>query len=100
MYSLKNILDKEPGVLAEAVKQIITLLVAFALVDWTDVQIVVVYGTVSLLLALFVRAKSKPVVSAQEEVERAIVATKQEVENNIYQLAAAAKSSRSARKAS
>lgn len=69
MYSLRNLLDKEPVAIAEVVRQGIAVLVAFAVVQWTDQQIVIVYGFVSVFLMLFVRAKSTPTAQVKEDLD-------------------------------
>ena len=70
MYSIRNLFDKEPVAIAEAVRQIITLLVVFTVVDWTDAQIVTVVGSVSIFLSLFIRAKSTPTFELKENLDK------------------------------
>lgn len=68
MYALRNLFDKEPAAIAEVGRQMVALLVAFAIVDWTDTQIVIVFAFVSGFLTLFVRAKSTPTAQLEENL--------------------------------
>jgi hypothetical protein len=60
MYSLKAILEKEPAVLAEAVRAILLTLVLFNVIVVNEQQLATAMLALSALLTLFVRQVSTP----------------------------------------
>lgn len=73
MYSLKAILEKEPAVLAEAIRAVLLALVAFGAISIGEQQLAVAMLAVSALLTLFVRQNSTssktPTLAAGTEVK-------------------------------
>jgi hypothetical protein len=72
MYSIRAILEKEPAVIAEAIRTILLLLVAFGVVSIGEQNLALVAIAVSVLLQLFVRqastSKAQPTLAAGTEV--------------------------------
>ena len=60
MYSLKAILEKEPAVLAEAVRALVLAAVALGLLAIDEQQLATLMLALSALLTLFVRQASTP----------------------------------------
>ena len=60
MYSIRAILEKEPAALAEAVRTVLLLFVAFGIVKIGEQNLALVAIAVSVLLQLFVRQASTP----------------------------------------
>lgn len=63
MYSLKAILEKEPAVLAEAVRSVLLALAALGVIAVGEQQLAVFMLALSALLTLFVRHTSTPTAS-------------------------------------
>jgi hypothetical protein len=72
MYSIRAVLEKEPAAIAEAVRAIFLVLVAFQVVSLGEEQLAIVLLAASAVLTLFVRnastSKSSPTLAAGTEV--------------------------------
>jgi hypothetical protein len=63
MYDFRALLDKEPAVLAEAVRAVLLILVVLGAIQMDEQQMAAILLGVSAILTLFVRQASTPTAS-------------------------------------